>query len=131
MQAARLRAIGDMRVETVPRPVPGPGELLVRVKAAGLCGSDRHMFHGEYPTALPVTLGHEFCGIVEAAGDGANRLPIGTRITCDPNIACGHCPACRMGRPNLCYNLVAIGVFRDGGFAEYVVIPEAQAFERP
>jgi len=131
MQAARLVAIGDMRIETRPTPVPGPGELLVRVEAAGLCGSDRHMYRGEYPTALPVTLGHEFCGIVEGLGAGAGRIPIGTRVTVDPNIACGHCPACRMGRPNLCHNLTAIGVFRDGGFAERVAVPEGQAFELP
>jgi threonine dehydrogenase-like Zn-dependent dehydrogenase len=131
MQAARLRAVGEMRVETVDRPAPGPGELLVRVRAAGLCGSDRHMFHGEYPTALPVTLGHEFCGTVEAVGEGAGRIPVGTLVTVDPNIACGYCPACRAGRPNLCHNLVAIGVFRDGGFADYVVVPEAQAFALP
>jgi L-iditol 2-dehydrogenase len=131
MQAARLRAIGEMRMETLHRPVPGPGELLVRVEAAGICGSDRHMFRGEYPTTLPVTLGHEFCGIVEALGQGAGRIATGTRVTVDPNIACGHCPACRMGRPNLCHDLIAIGVFRDGGFAEYVVVPEIQAFALP
>jgi threonine dehydrogenase-like Zn-dependent dehydrogenase len=89
------------------------------------------MFHGEYPTALPVTLGHEFAGIVEAVGEGAGRLPVGTLITADPNIACGYCAACRSGRPNLCHNLVAIGVFRDGGFADYVLVPEGQAFELP
>lgn len=131
MQAARLNAVGAMRLETVPQPVPGPGELLVRLEATGICGSDRHMFHGEYPTALPVTLGHEFCGIVEARGEGAGRIPVGAKITGDPNIACGHCPACRMGRPNLCHNLTAIGVFRDGGFADYLVMPEGQAFELP
>ncbi|MDR3474991.1 MAG: zinc-dependent alcohol dehydrogenase family protein [Devosia sp.] len=131
MRATRLNAVGEMRVETVAKPSAGPGEVLVRVEAAGLCGSDRHMFRGEYPTALPVTLGHEFCGIVEAVGAGAGRIAVGTRVTADPNIACGYCPACRMGRPNLCHNLVAIGVFRDGGFAEYVAIPEAQAFELP
>ena len=131
MQAARLNAIGAMWIENVPQPVPGPGELLVRLAATGICGSDRHMFRGEYPTALPVTLGHEFCGIVEARGEGAGRIPIGAKITGDPNIACGHCPACRMGRPNLCHNLTAIGVFRDGGFADYLVMPEGQAFELP
>ena len=64
MRAARLTAIGSMAVVDVPRPVPGPDDLLVRVEACGICGSDRHMFRGEYPTALPVTQGHEFCGIV-------------------------------------------------------------------
>ena len=117
--------------EEMPRPVAGPGEVVVRVEACGVCGSDRHMFRGEYPTALPVTLGHEFCGIVAEAGPGVSRLAPGTRITCDPNIACGHCPACRAGRPNLCDNLTAIGVFRDGGFADYVRVPELQAIALP
>lgn len=131
MRAARLNAVGRMSVEVMERPVPDKGEVLVRVEAAGLCGSDRHMFRGEYPTALPVTLGHEFCGVVEARGEGALRLPIGARVTVDPNIVCGHCAACRAGRPNLCRDLTAIGVFRDGGFADYAVVPEPQAFALP
>ena len=68
MQAARLIAPGTMQLEQVNGPELGPGDVLVRVEAAGICGSDRHMFRGEYPTALPVTLGHEFCGVVEAVG---------------------------------------------------------------
>jgi threonine dehydrogenase-like Zn-dependent dehydrogenase len=120
-----------MAVEEVEPPRPGPGELLIRVEAAGICGSDRHMFRGEYPTALPVTLGHEFCGIVEEVGSGAGRIGVGAKVTVDPNIACGYCPACRTGRPNLCHNLIAIGVFRDGGFADYVAVPEMQAHELP
>lgn len=131
MRAARLNGVGEMRVEDVPKPVPGRGELLVRVEATGVCGSDRHMFRGEYPTALPVTLGHEFAGIVEAAGPEVDRFGPGARITGDPNIACGYCPACRIGRPNLCHNLTAIGVFRDGGFADYVLVPEQQAYALP
>jgi L-iditol 2-dehydrogenase len=131
MKAARLLAHGEMRVEDVARPVPGSRDVLVRVEAAGICGSDRHMFRGEYPTALPVTLGHEFCGIVEAVGAEVSRLRVGDRVTADPNIACGHCAACRAGRVNLCANLQAIGVTRDGGFAEYVAIPEGQAIALP
>ena len=131
MRAARLLAIGNMVIEDVAEPVPGYGDLLVRVEATGLCGSDRHMFHGEYPTALPVTLGHEFAGIIEAVGPGVERLRPGARVTGDPNIACGYCPACRMGRVNLCHNLTAIGVFRDGGFADYVIVPQGQAVELP
>jgi threonine dehydrogenase-like Zn-dependent dehydrogenase len=120
-----------MRVENAHRPVPGADEILVRVEAAGVCGSDRHMFRGEYPTALPVTLGHEFCGIVEAAGPAVAGIAPGTRVTVDPNIACGRCPACETGRPNLCHNLIAIGVFRDGGFADYVAVPQGQAHVLP
>lgn len=131
MQAARLVAIGDMRIMDVARPEPGPGEVLVRVEACGLCGSDRHMFKGEYPTALPVTLGHEFAGIVEAVGAGVTAFAAGARVTGDPNISCGQCADCVAGRPNLCAGLTAIGVFRDGGFADYVIVPQGQAVRLP
>lgn len=131
MQAARLVSVGNMVLQEVAKPTPGPGELLVRVQACGICGSDRHMFRGEYPTALPVTLGHEFCGTVEAAGEGVTRFAPGTLITGDPNISCGHCVHCLSGRPNLCDSLTPIGVFRDGGFADYVIVPQNQAIELP
>jgi L-iditol 2-dehydrogenase len=131
VKAARLLAHDRMELVEAARPAAGAREVLVRVEAAGICGSDRHMFRGEYPTALPVILGHEFCGIVEAVGSEVTRLVPGQRVTADPNIACGHCAACRMGRVNLSANLQAIGVTRDGGFAEYVAIPEAQAIVLP
>lgn len=131
MRAAKLIEPGRMVVTDVPKPVPGPGDLLVRVEACGICGSDRHMFRGEYPTAWPVTLGHEFAGIVEASGHAVTGLAPGDRITGDPNIACGHCRYCRENRPNLCETLTAIGVQRDGGFAEYVLVPARQAVKLP
>lgn len=131
MRAARLVAARDMRVTEVSRPDPGPNELLVRVEACGLCGSDRHMFRGEYPTALPVTLGHEFAGIVERMGNSVTGIPIGARVTGDPNISCGECKPCRSGRPNLCAKLTPLGVFRDGGFADYVLVPQQQAVQLP
>lgn len=131
MRAARLIAAGDMRMFNVGRPEPGPDDLLVRVEACGLCGSDRHMFRGEYPTALPVTLGHEFAGIIEAAGEAVAGFEIGERITGNPNVSCGECPYCRAGRPNLCARLTPIGVFRDGGFADYVIVPRQQAVRLP
>lgn len=131
MKAARLEATATMALRTVEKPVAGPGEILVKVLAAGICGSDRHMFKGEYPTAIPVTLGHEFSGLVEAVGAGVSRFSGGELVTIDPNIACGTCSACRNARPNLCERLTAIGVTRDGGFAEYAAVPEAQAFLLP
>ena len=70
MRAVRLHAVGDLRLEEVPVPEPGPGEVLVRVEAAGVCGTDRHLFRGEFPARPPVTLGHEFAGRVVARGAG-------------------------------------------------------------
>ena len=131
MRAAKLIEPGRMTVMDVPKPTSGPGDLLVRVEACGICGSDRHMFRGEYPTAWPVTLGHEFAGIVEEVGAGVSDFVPGDRITGDPNIACGQCRFCREGRPNLCESLTAIGVQRDGGFAEYVLVPAGQAVKLP
>ena len=99
---------------------------MVRVLAAGICGTDRHLFKGEFPCAPPVTLGHEFCGEVIATGDGVS-LASGLRIACDPNIACGTCDPCLRGRVNLCIRNVAIGIHRDGGFAEYATLPAHRA----
>ncbi|MDB5613313.1 MAG: putative dehydrogenase [Devosia sp.] len=131
MRAVRLEAFGSLVMREVPTPSAGPGEILVRVLAAGICGSDRHMFKGEYPTGRPVTLGHEFCGLVDAVGEGVAGFVGGELVTVDPNIACGACRACHEGRPNLCDNLLAIGVFRDGGFAELVAVPALQAHKLP
>jgi L-iditol 2-dehydrogenase len=131
MQAVRLLSSGELVLADVPIPMPEPGDILVRIEACGICGSDRHMFKGEYPTLKPVTLGHEFCGIVESVGADIGAIAIGERVTGDPNIFCGSCPQCRRGRFNLCDNLSAIGVWRDGGFAEYVVMPQGQAHRLP
>ncbi len=130
MQAARLFGTGDMRLASMPRPTPGPNEVLIRIAAAGICGTDRHLFKGEFPCNPPVTLGHEFSGTVIENGPGAD-LPTGALVTCDPNIACGVCDPCRRGRVNLCQNNIAIGIHRDGGFAEYVCIPAHRAILLP
>lgn len=131
MKALRLEAIGDLFVREVDTPSPGPGDLLVRVEACGICGTDRHLLHGEFPSMPPVTIGHEFCGIVEEVGNDVSDIAIGARITGDPNISCGRCPQCRAGRVNLCHALRAIGIHRDGGFADYVIVPRIQAHEIP
>lgn len=130
MLATRLRGIGDIRSEEVPVPDPAPGEVLVRVEACGICGTDRHLLHGEFPSKPPLTLGHEFAGIVVGQGAGVT-IPLGTRVTCDPNTWCGTCAQCRRGRVNLCANNVATGIHRDGGFAEYCAFPAHKAHELP
>jgi 2-desacetyl-2-hydroxyethyl bacteriochlorophyllide A dehydrogenase len=131
MKVVRLESIGNLFTREVDKPAPGPDDLLVRVEACGICGTDRHLLHGEFPSTPPVTLGHEFCGIVEAMGVEVKGFELGDRITGDPNISCGRCPQCMNGRVNLCRNLRAIGIHRDGGFAEYVIVPQKQAFTLP
>ncbi len=131
MKATRLLGIG--RIETVEVPVPDPaqGEVLVQVAAAGICGTDRHLLNGEFPSTPPVTLGHEFSGTVVALGSGVSNIGIGARVTCDPNIACGICSQCLTGRINLCRSLRAVGVHRDGGFADYAGFPAHRALILP
>jgi L-iditol 2-dehydrogenase len=130
MHATRLEAVGRIGTVEVPEPVPGPGEILVRVEAAGICGTDRHLFRGEFPSAPPVTLGHEFSGIVVGRGEGV-EIAGGARVTCDPNDWCGRCDACQRGRVNLCARNVATGIHRDGGFAELAVFPARKAVLLP
>ncbi|MER9327839.1 zinc-dependent alcohol dehydrogenase family protein [Mesorhizobium sp. M0488] len=131
MKAVRLEAVGSIALREIRKPVPGPDDLLVRIEACGVCGTDRHLFHGEFPCRPPVTPGHEFSGIIETIGADVSGFAIGDRVTGDPNIACGRCPQCHAGRVNLCRNLSAIGIHRDGGFADYVIVPQKQAFILP
>jgi L-iditol 2-dehydrogenase len=131
MKALRLEATGRLAVVEAEKPVPGPNDVLVKVDACGICGTDRHLFHGEFPSTPPVILGHEFTGIVEAVGSGVKNFRAGMRVTGDPNISCGLCPECQRGRVNLCRNLRAIGIHRDGGFADYVCMPETQSYALP
>lgn len=130
MLATRLLGLNDIRTEDVPIPTPAPGEVLVRVESCGICGTDRHLLHGEFPSKPPLTLGHEFAGIVMGCGEGVT-IPEGTRVTCDPNTWCGTCANCQRGRVNLCLNNVATGIHRDGGFAEYCAFPAHKAHILP
>ncbi|MEM9811961.1 MAG: zinc-dependent alcohol dehydrogenase family protein [Pseudomonadota bacterium] len=125
MRATRLFDVGDIRTVEVPEPTPHPGDIVIAVEAAGICGTDRHLFKGEFPSVPGKTLGHEFSGTVVDAG--TSDLKVGTRVTCDPNTWCGSCPHCRAGRVNLCSRNVATGIARDGGFAEYCAFPAHKA----
>jgi L-iditol 2-dehydrogenase len=131
MQAARFIEVGRMEVGSLKDPEPARGEVLVKVAAAGICGTDRHILKGEFPSRPPVVLGHEFAGTVVAVGEGVTTHKVGDLVACDPNIACGVCPSCLLGRINLCENLVAVGVHRDGGFAEYTAFPAHRAIPLP
>lgn len=123
MRAGVLHAPGDLRIEEREIPVPGPGEALVRVAVCGVCGSDATEFdRGPVLTVLPVTLGHEFAGVVEAVGEGVD-LPVGANVVCGAGISCGKCKMCLDGRTNLCRSYTTAGLQRDGGLAGYVTVP--------
>jgi len=122
----------SMAVRERPTPDPAAGEVRVRVRYAGICGSDLHIFHGKNPfVAYPRVIGHEFVGRIDAVGDGVAASRIGDLVVIDPVISCGQCHACRIGRQNVCSKLQVIGVHRDGGFSEYACVPERNAFVIP
>ena len=127
MKAAVFRAPGDVRIEQVPDPAPpGPGELLIRVSKAALCGTDSAEWaHGPLLARPPVVLGHEFTGEVAAAGPGVSGFPAGTRVVSGAGVSCGHCAWCAAGRTNLCASYQTLGLHRDGGLAEFVLSPAA------
>ena len=131
MKALFLEDVGKLALRDIERPVPKADELLIRIEACGICGTDRHLFLGEFPSKPPVTPGHEFVGVIEAVGRDVTDFEPGMRVTGDPNIACGHCAECQRGRVNLCANLQAIGIHRNGGFADYAVLPHKQAHLLP
>jgi L-iditol 2-dehydrogenase len=126
MLAAVYHGPNDVRVENVPLPKIGKGELLVKVISASICGTDLRIFHGNhrmYPEGTVRIPGHEVVGTIAEVGAEVRNYSIGQRVFCAPNTGCGHCPQCVTGNNNLCANYDAIGVTSDGGFAEYVRIP--------
>ena len=132
MKAAVLHGAADLRYETVPDPVPRADEVIVKVHACSICGSDLHGFHGKHPRLVfPRILGHEFAGEVVAAGAGVTGVPLGRRVCCDIDIFCGKCGPCSEGRTNICDKLRTMGFDRDGAYAEYVAVPSANLYPLP
>ena len=130
MKALRLHNNGELRLHEEAQPVPGPGDVLLRVTAVGICGSDLHWVTGSGTTAAvldkPLVVGHEFAGVVES-GDLAGR-----RVAVDPAIACGECEHCLEGNPNLCLNLRFAGPeAEDGALREYMAWPEKTLYPLP
>jgi 2-desacetyl-2-hydroxyethyl bacteriochlorophyllide A dehydrogenase len=109
-------------------PEPGSGELMIQVMASGICGTDLHIYRGEYMGKYPVIPGHEFSGVVAATGSQVTRFKMGDRVAVEPNIACDNCVNCLNNRQNFCLNWQAIGVTLPGGMEEYVVVPEKATF---
>src|SRR5271154_7507901 len=115
---------GELALVDRPRPMPGHGEVLVRITRAGVCGTDLHIFEGSHPyLTYPRVIGHELAGVVAEAGPGCTT-PIGQQVYVIPYISCGVCIACRRGKTNCCQRIAVLGVHIDGGMAEYVCVPE-------
>jgi threonine dehydrogenase-like Zn-dependent dehydrogenase len=116
MKALVINCPGEMEVKEAAEPKPGAGEVLIRVRASGICGTDVHILEGGFPGAYPLIPGHEFCGEVVEVGPGCSRIKVGDRVAVEPNVPCNNCPECLRGDHHYCRNMIVPGVNRPGGF---------------
>ena len=123
MKASLLIEPRKLIIADTQTPTPGPGEVLIRVSLAGICGSDHTLYHGRFGVSMPVIPGHEAIGRIEEIGDGVSDLIVGQRVTVQPNFSCGSCALCRAGHKNICPSKVRLGVDTNGVFAELVKVP--------
>ena len=133
MQALQITAPGRTALIELELPPLKAGEVLLKIRRAGFCGSDLSTFRGANPlVSYPRVPGHELAGIVVAVGaDVPSSLPVDTQVLVLPYTSCGHCPACRQGRPNTCRSNQTLGVQRDGGIAEYLALPWEKVMAAP
>ncbi|HTW58990.1 MAG TPA: galactitol-1-phosphate 5-dehydrogenase [Terriglobales bacterium] len=137
MKALLLSDYRRLQIADVPTPTPGAGEILVRVGACGICGSDVHGYDGSSGRRIPpIVMGHEAAGTVESVGQGVGEFSVGDRVTFDSTVSCGTCDFCLHQKSNLCDNRKVLGVScgdyrRAGAFAEYVVVPQHIVYRLP
>ena len=134
MKAAVFYGKHDLRVMDQPVPVPGAGQVQIRVHACGICGTDIHIFEGDEGAAKSpagTILGHEFAGEITAVGHGVTDYQVGDRVCVDPNELCGKCDYCRGGIGHYCTAMNGYGTTVNGGFAEYCVVPTSQVYRIP
>lgn len=132
MKAGKFFGKDDLRIEEVQKPVPNADEVLIKVMACGICGTDVHIFCGDsgcFPTPPGTTLGHEFSGIIEEVGENVKEFKTGDRVCVDPNKMCGECYYCKSGIGHFCEEMIGIGTSVDGGFAQYCVVPKSQVYK--
>lgn len=131
MRAAVLSAPGELTIKDVPTPEIAPDEVLIKVVTAGICATDLEVYQGEHPASLPLTVGHEYSGVVEKAGEAVRGLAPGDPVTSEASWGCGACSSCLEGRPDKCQSRKALGRSVDGAFAEYVRVPAAIVHKLP
>ncbi|MBW0000849.1 MAG: alcohol dehydrogenase catalytic domain-containing protein [Verrucomicrobia bacterium] len=132
MKAAIFDAPHQMHVGHWRNPELGPDDVLISVKAAGICAGDLYIYTGKNPyTKYPIIGGHEICGVVAGTGSNVTGMAAGQLVVVEPFLSCGRCYACRVGKPNCCTNLQIIGVHRAGGYAEDVVVPATHVHAVP
>jgi len=132
MKAITFKSKGEYEFSRdYPVPEPRENDVIVEVSQCGLCGTDVHIYNGEFEANFPVVIGHEFSGTVEEVGSEVTKFSPGDRITVNPNTICNRCEFCRSGRENLCVTLPGLGVNSDGGFAEYARVPERCVYSIP
>ena len=129
MKAAQIVSPNQMKIIASPEPQPGPGEVVIEVKTSGICGTDIHIYRGEYLGSYPVIPGHEFAGSVAAVGRAVTRYKVGDRVAVEPNVACDNCINCLNNRQNFCLNWQGVGVTRPGGMAQFVAAPEKAVYD--
>ena len=134
MKAAIFYKKHDIRVEDVEKRSPDSNEVVIKIEACGVCGTDIHIFNGAEGAAKtipPTILGHEFSGVIFEVGSEVKSLKVGDRVCVDPNDMCGECYYCRSGQAHFCENMIGIGTTVDGGFAEYCTVKEKQVYKLP
>ncbi|MGE5594138.1 MAG: zinc-dependent alcohol dehydrogenase [Betaproteobacteria bacterium] len=131
MKAAVLRDVRDLSIKDIEAPEPGPGQVLVRVKATAICGTDLGIYTGKSRANLPLVPGHESSGTVVALGPGARGVSVGDRVVLNPLLFCLRCPYCLAGKPNLCLNGGLMGREAPGTFAEFVAVEDYRCHRLP
>ncbi len=132
LKAGVFYKANDLRVEETAKPTPKSDEVLIKVKACGICGTDVHIFKGDkgcFPTPAGTVLGHEFAGIVEEVGGDVRDIKVGDRVCVDPNKLCNDCYYCKSGIGHFCENMIGIGTSVNGGFAEFCAVPQSQVYK--
>jgi len=124
--------VGNIEVRDIPEPVPGPGQVKIEIRAAGICGTDLHIYKDEYDSRPPVVLGHEVAGVLVETGPEVTGVRVGARVTSETfYFTCGTCVLCRRGQINLCPHRLSIGSGVNGGFTKYLIVPARNVHELP